>query len=194
MGQAIENGSDQTLDLAIHVVIAVELNETVKEQGGESVHCRPNHEIGSAARRFGQKASIDQPIQLRQEHVTGVGRNRGSGLSPAGGEGEARDGRVIERPPNVAATELDETLLRAAGRAGDGVAQALSDPRDYAVRQRTYESVARLEVIIRGARADADLHGHLSERPAVEGSFPNEPFGGVEQRAWKIAMVIGTPR
>lgn len=191
MGQAVENGSDQTLDLAIHVVVTIESNETVEEQGGESVHGRPNHEVGSGARRFGQEAGIDQPIQLRHEHVMGVGRNRGSGFSPAGSEHEACDGRVIERPPNVAATELDKTLLRPPGCASDRASQALSDPRDDAIRQRTDQSVARLEVMIRGAGTNADLRGHFAHGPAVERAFPDESFGGVEQGAWEIAMVIG---
>jgi len=49
LSEAIENGYDQTLDLAVHVMVGVELNEPLSQQGGESEHCCPDHEVGSGA-------------------------------------------------------------------------------------------------------------------------------------------------
>lgn len=86
MSQTIENGEDQTLDLAIHVIITVKSNEAVKQQGGKSVNRRPHHKVGARTRRFGEEANIDQSIQLCDQHVMWVRRNYRLRLASSGRE------------------------------------------------------------------------------------------------------------
>src|SRR5882672_5364803 len=99
LAEAIEDGSDQSLYLPVDVPPSVEVDETVEE-----------------------------PVELCDEHVMRVRRDCRTGFGAGCAEGEAGDRRVVDSPSDVAATVGDQPLLRVAVCSADGPAQAFSQP------------------------------------------------------------------
>jgi hypothetical protein len=81
--QAGQDGPEHSLRLAVDGLRAVEADEAVGDQHGESVHGGPDHELGAGARRGRQAAGVGEPVKLGSEHVvriidTGLGPRNGA--------------------------------------------------------------------------------------------------------------------